>query len=107
MGYDDIAQRMDDAVYLHLGNDILYAKSGGAFKLIKGVLILASEAENQDLNYLDPLNHIDRVKVSKAIIPVPTSADRIKHQKLPAVMRPKNWTSVTDGRDWLIELQKA
>lgn len=107
MGYDDLAARMDDAVFQHLGNDVSYARGGGSFKPIKAILIIAAEAEAQDLNYLDPINHLDRIKVSKLVIAQPASTDRIKHPKLPAVMRPKNWTSVTDGRDWLIELQKA
>lgn len=107
MGYDDLAKTMDDAVFEYLGNDVSYAKGGGAYRPIKAILIIAAEAEGQELTYTDPLNHVDRIKVQKSILAQPSGADRIKHPKLPAVMCPKNWVSVTDGRDWLIELQKA
>lgn len=107
MGYDQLADRMDSLVYEHLGNDVSYARGGGLFKSIKGFVLLAAEAENQELNYIDPMNKNDRLKVSKTIIPEVTSADRIKHPKLDGVMRPSNWVTATDGRDWLIDLQKA
>src|SRR3546814_1939955 len=95
--------RVDDA----LGKDVGDAKGGGAFATIKAFLILKTEAEAQDLNYIDPMNKNDRLKVSKALVVEPSSADRVKHARLPAVMRPETRASANDGDYWLIALQKA
>lgn len=106
MGFDALSAKMDEKVYEHLGNDVDYDRGGG-FRPIKAFVLLAVEAETQELNYIDPMNKNDRLKVSKAIIAEVKGTDRIRHPRLPGIMRPENWVSVTDGRDWLIDLQKA
>src|SRR3546814_1541755 len=48
MGYEDLANAMNSRVDDALGNDVGYAKGGGAFATIKAFLILKTEAEAQD-----------------------------------------------------------
>src|SRR3546814_18806876 len=97
MGYEDLANAMNSRVDDALGNDVGYAKGGGAFATIKAFLILKTEAEAPDLNYIAPMNKNDRLKVSKALVVEPSSADRVKHARQPAALRPESWAAGKRG----------
>lgn len=108
MAYEDLAVGMDQAVDEHLGNDVGYSTDAGAtFPAVKGFVFLRTEGEIQEFMDIDPLNHSDRLKVSKALVAAPSADHIVRHPLLPGDRRPENWTTSTNGRYWLMTLQKV
>ena len=110
MDFDDAVEIVDQKADERLGNSVEYSTdAGGTYPVIKAYVIVAAEAMdgNGEFGNLDPINHGDRLKVKKTIVPVPDKSHIVRHPKLPAPMRPENWQSVEGGRYWMIDLQKA
>mgnify|MGYP001077238490 CR=1 FL=1 len=108
MDFDAILPALDEKTNERLGNSVGYSSDDGAtFPIIKAFVLIGAEGENTEFGNLDPLNHGDRLKVAKAIVPVPSKDHIVRHAKLPGDMRPEQWQTVEGGRYWLIDLQKA
>lgn len=105
---DDIASTDDDVDEM-LGDAFQFSPATGQpFVEFKG--FVNPDEPDIALSSIDPLSDKPRIKVSRSKLAVPSLVHRFIVPQIapaPTKWRPEQWTLVTKGRYWLIELQKA
>lgn len=103
----DQAQRMDRLVDKTLGDTILYATNGTTFVPLDGFIIFPDE---QIGGFgIDELNSRPQLKIAKELLPAITQTHRLTCvARLGAgTWRPSNKQPASQGRYWLVDIQKA
>lgn len=102
------AARLSAEVDNRLGDLIQYAAgAGAAFVEMKGRVFVADASTG-----LDPIDEAEnrwRLRIAKGKVPAPSKADRIKCSTIlgNVTYRPVAKDPISDGRYWLVDLQKV
>lgn len=103
--WSEVSAQMDEIVDEILGDDVLYSRGGGPFRLL-GAFILFVEDSGGDI---DELVERPQLKIAKTLVDRPMRADRLRcTAKLGiATYQPAGNTPRDQGRYWLVDLQKV
>lgn len=107
------AERASTEAMARLGDLIQYASGvGGAFVAMQARIFSGTGDVFHQLRGLQKTDEsldVWRLRVAKELVPQPSRDDRVKCQRIlgDVVYRPMAKDSITDGRYWLIDLQKV
>lgn len=100
------AALLDQTVDAEVGDTISYSVNGAAAVPMDGFIIF--EEDVFGTGGIDEIKPRTRLKISKALVPAPRQADRLTCvARLGAgTWRPSNNAPTTQGRYWLVDIQR-
>lgn len=108
MDYAAAAGRMDAAWDDRLGDTIFYSVGGAEEVEIKGLVLDPDAQDDFASGSLDELPQRKRVKVSRAVVPSPSRADRLRADLLgPGRWQPTSKKPRVAGRYFIFDVQKV
>lgn len=104
------ADRLSAEADNRLGDSILYAPAGatgGDYVAIKGRIEAAEPTEGWSAR--DEAQGMWRLRVAKDVVPLPSKDDRLQCAAIlgDATYRPMAKDPISDGRYWLVDLQRV
>jgi hypothetical protein len=107
--WDAAAAKMDAAVDSMLGDALQVRLAGApAFVAMQGFVVDDSEPQAFDTALDETLGTRKRVKIAKALMPVPSRNHRIQHPRLgPGTFAPAGSDPQSQGRYWIFDVQKV
>lgn len=109
--FADHAERLSAEADNRLGDLILYAidgGDGGAYVSMKARVFAAEPSRGW--NKADEMQGGWRLRVAKVLVPLPSKDDRLQCEAVlgaGTVWRPIATDPISDGRYWLVDLQKV
>lgn len=108
--YASLCDRMDAQVDAHLGDRVFYKRQSDDDFFETRAFIIFDTPDGGGMSYQDPRRGVVRLKILRTIVPDPSLQDRVRATLLDHEYRPipaDKDRFATDGRHWLIDLQKV